>query len=354
MLESWLREHLHQAAHHWVATSPELGLPLNFLDLSGCTSVSAEALDSLQYLPRLTHVILKMEVAELTEKVLASLKLLSLESLFLDTNGSEITNTVLESLEGLPLCFLDLACAPVSPSALSHLYGMPLICLVLPYIDPPLAFSDADLEALWDMPLTELDLGGSNNLSDMFLLDFIGAMPLTDLHLGTQNNFSNAGLQALRGMQLKSLRLGSGKNITDSGLEVLKGLPLSKLDLGGRMEITNAGLTALKGLPLTELSLEGCGGLSGPGLEALRGLPLTTLNIGCTNVGDEDLDPLRGDMPLKRLNLNGTWVCDATDLDAGTMGALRLTKTAIPRFALAAIFGVFGVPLCVVPYSSDA
>lgn len=162
-----------------------------------------------------------------------------------------------------------------------------------------LALADFDLTSeemgliLADKPLLQtLVLVASMQPIDASLARLRG-MPLTSLDL-CGSNIGNAGLAHFRGLPLASLDLSWNPRITFTGLARLRGLPLTSLDLSRCLKaVTPAGLAHLRRLPLTSLSLCKCP-VKDEGLEALRGLPVTFLDLtSCMLLTKKGIQALR-------------------------------------------------------------
>jgi Leucine Rich repeat len=109
------------------------------------------------------------------------------------------------------------------------------------------------------------------------------------------------GLQYLVNLPLKELDLSGSTNISNLDLRRISHLPLCKLDLS-RCDISDWGLRFLRTLPLRELSLSGCE-ITGDGLKHIVQLPsLVYLNLSRTNITDKDLQKIAR-LPLIYLNL---------------------------------------------------
>lgn len=212
-------------------------LPLNLasrfhclasLDLFGCTErLNAVDLEALQRLP-LTKLALALDWDDQDDVTLAALRDLSLVRLELMIPSLEtqfFTDARLLALKGLPLAFLHLKGANISPSGLAAFQGMPLEGLILPELG-----TEEGLDViLRDMPLASLELAENHGLGDSFL-KMLRGLPLTDLNLGDTNTFTDVGLACLQGMALTQFDMGTAveKKFTDTGIQVFRGMPLEK------------------------------------------------------------------------------------------------------------------------------
>lgn len=221
----------------------------------------------------------------------------------------------LKKLEGLPLA--RLRATWVDFEELFPLEGMPLtdLCIsggLLENDDEDVTFS---LEPLHDMSLTALRFITTNSTIywDDGDLAVLHGMPLTVLDLGN-NRFTDAGMEYLKGMPLTELGFSGvefweGNLVTNAGLEVLRGMPLTVLTLGGFVSISSAGLEVLRGMPLVSLDLSNTA-VSDLGLENLKDMPLTSLNLSmCNEIIGYGFNYLKG-LPLRVLKVED---CDELD-----------------------------------------
>lgn len=303
-----------------VGSSLPLTLALRFislrtLDLSGCEHISSTALDALRGSPVIS-LKLELEMNDLSNEILQSLRGLSLASLDLQLNEGEEPEAVpedwLKKLAGLPVVRLHcLWPLTFTEEILSPMRGMPLTDLSLlgtapEHLDPKSLVDPAVFVPVHGMSLTALRLTSDGSLSwDDGDLSALHGMPLKTLKLD-RTYFSNEGLGALQGLPLtdldlsQNLNLGMDVEISDTGLQVLRGMPLVSLRLAHFAGVS--GVEFLGGSPLTWLCLEGCGITS---LEGLEGSPLTFLNLSETRIRDDALGSLRGMQTLTSLNLLG-------------------------------------------------
>lgn len=202
-----------------------------------------------------------------------------LTSLTLETFG-EITPGAFAALREIPkLAELSLRFDPTDDplSSLEEMYRIPLTHLSL---ESSWGITDDALEALRELapPLTSLSLGGCPKLTDAGIIPLITGLPLTSLNLA-RSKISDACLETLAGMPLTELDLGQCAGVSDAGLRHLAGLPLRTLSLGGCRGLTDAAVAHLRDLPLTELNLSGCRLMTDGMLKELRGMPLQMLNV---------------------------------------------------------------------------
>jgi formylglycine-generating enzyme required for sulfatase activity/serine/threonine protein kinase len=128
------------------------------------------------------------------------------------------------------------------------------------------------------------------------------AIPLSSLNLADCERVRY--LTALKGMPLTELDL-SGTQVAD--LTPLEGMPLTWLKLSGCTRVKD--LTPLRGMKLVHLDLSGC---DVQDIGPLKGMPLTSFQANSTRV--QDLTPLKG-MKLTNLSLrNANQVRDLTSL----------------------------------------
>lgn len=424
---------------------------LTALDLRGCISVSALALQQLEPL-HLASLALKLDQDDLTEDrdedecvemllrddyklsnaIVSSLETLQIPEtslvLHVDIDFNEDTVTQ-DALRRLNLTTLELAGLDFSqPCRFYYLtcarslveyvvWGLPLVKLDISYIAVnsdleylsscrfPLTqlslancdVTDAGIEFLRQLPLTDLNLSGCTKLTDatLFALAEMG-FPLTALDIsgwdrvgrrayglmfheeGTR--FSDSGLEALRGSPLKSLSVSLCENsdgnfealrgmnlevldftrmpevVYDGSLEVLEGMPLKLLNLADCHRITDVGLLHLHGMSLTSLDLscqagtsvegEVWGNVSDQGLEVLRGMKLKVLKLSrCRKITDEGLQVLR-EMPLVDLCLDDCNLVFDTGLEVlRGMPLTRLSLFGCPNISDRGIEQLSGLPL---------
>lgn len=172
-----------------------------------------------------------------------------------------------------------------------------------------------NLPYLRGSPLTSLDVSCCvedgdgeeevwGTLTDVELQSLRGKR-LTLLHIGRSPKITDVGLQALYGMPLRDLDLRFS-NITDDGLGVLFGMPLS--NLSGCGMITDRGMQYLQFARFSVLKVGPSEHITGHGLRAAirSDAPLTRLSVrGCIRLDDSDLLFLRGFTHLKRLDIEG-------------------------------------------------
>lgn len=303
---------------------------LTSIDLRGCSFVTPGGLRALGQLRKLTSLALRMGPREFIEPFVAGLRgLTSLARLDVDLGRlgrPRVTDTRLRMLHGLPVFRLDLSKQKLmKPASLALLEGFPGITnLVLP---ERCRCKDEDLEVLQGMAFESLTLNRTWTLTDFFLGKLRG-LSLRKLHLG-RAYITDAGLEVLRGMPITDLNLGDAARISDDGLlRVLQGMQLTALDLGCNACFFDRGITVLSKMPLTSLSF-GCGGcgVRAAGLEVLRGMPLTALNLdSCVYLSEEWLGVLLG-LPLTSLDLGGR--CDFSRIVMDAISGMPLIELGI-------------------------
>lgn len=249
--------------------------PSSFADNPG-----PSALSFLSGMP-LKRLAVKLEsLREVFGEDLEPLKgLPELSSLTLET-FSEITPGGFAALRELPnLAELSLRFDPVDDpsSSFEQMFQLPLTHLDL---DRAWHLPDYSLEALREHthPLTGLSLNGCPKLTDAGIVPLIARLPLTSLNLN-RTKISDACLETLAGMPLTELDLGQCARASDAGLRHLAGLPLRTLSLGSCRQLTDAAVAHLRGLPLSDLNLSNCRLLTDGMLKELRGMHLRVLNV---------------------------------------------------------------------------
>lgn len=301
-----------------------MNLPARFQSLTSLSfwhatiAPSATELKILLDLPLLRSLDLRLAMDELTKELSEVLHGLQLSCLSLELGSPEdddlgCSNTWVGLLEGLPIQYFLLFGANTSAEGLESLREMPLATLCLGG-RPPEGSEWADvLGIVRGNPLETLNLMGCvldtpKSKKPLYLseesLEALWGMPLTDLQLVFCDQFSDRGLAFLRGRPLRNLALvcSVGCRLTDGICEVLRGMPLVELDLFGCDSLTNAGFGVLQSISsLRSLLLEYTAFTD---LGILRGLPLTRLNLGWTQITDLGWDAFR-DMPLGHLGLIG-------------------------------------------------
>lgn len=262
-----------------------------------------------------------------------------------DTVSRLSADRLLQPLYGLPLTSLDLrGCNNLTSGELGvNLQGMPLTHLDLR--DCKWVLNEAGFQAISELPLTSLNLGGRCAVDErtdeeraahhqrlafyQMLTGYedlkgegpeydedpedsgLGALdglPLTALGLFDCNWVTDAGLEQLPCHRLNTFCLNSCSHweLSDAGLTHLGGMPLTHLELSRASWLTDIGLGALVGFSLTHLDLQGCRGISDAGLGQLTAMPLTRLNLeGCQGLSDDCVKHLRK-MPLTSLDLQVT------------------------------------------------
>lgn len=256
---------------------------LERLDLSGCTNLTDEMLESLSHMD-----------------CFANLRSLNL------SGCADITDAGLAPLQGLhQLSFLNLAgCTDITDASLAYLSGLD--------------------------KLESLDLNLCINLTDEGLAHLSGLRNLKALNLSSCALITDVGLESLGGLgNLSSLELGDCSRITDEGLAHLGGLTnLSSLDLNGCGRITDTGLAHLRPLEnLSSLNLSRCHLVSDLGLGHLKELlNLKRLDLSlCGRITDAGLAHLSSLEALESLNLN---LCpEITNEGVAHLGQLQNLKT---------------------------
>jgi hypothetical protein len=178
---------------------------------------------------------------------------------------------------------------------------------------------DVDLAALQCPLLTDLTLGGCDDITGMTL-----HFPLlTNLSL-TFSGITNAGLGAMQCPVLLSLDLANSEGIMDlGGLQCPR---LNYLNLSGCENISDIGLGALCCPLLTRLNVGGCSGITDAGLRALQCTGLTTLEVRASNITDAGLGTLQ--FPLLR-TINLSMCSRITDSGLGMLQCPLLTTLSI-------------------------
>jgi hypothetical protein len=281
---------------------------LERLDLSGCTNLTDEMLESLSHMdcfPNLRSLNLS-GCADITDAGLAPLRgLHQLSSLNL-AGCTEITDASLAYLSGLDkLESLDLnLCIKLTDEGLSHLSGL--------------------------RNLKALNLSSCALITDVGMASMEGLGNLSSLNLSNCGRITDATLAHLSNLkELSSLELGDCSRITDEGLAQLGGLTnLSSLDLNGCGRITDTGLAHLRPLEnLSSLNLSRCHLVSDLGLGHLKELlNLKHLDLSlCGRITDAGLAHLSSLEALESLNLN---LCpEITNEGVAHLGQLRNLKT---------------------------
>lgn len=265
------------------------------LDLTGCTGVDGELLDTLagalleslalrggektvaglgalRDLPSLNSIMLALDFDDDDSEdfdsehckfpnlsSLTSLAKLHLSVESLDYSVGNRFDSVVEAVQGLPM--RDLKLTGVSEcDVLSSFVGfkeMPLTNLEVRFCH---FIIDEDLENLRGLPLTTLALWGDDDE------DF-------------ECSLSDSGLDVLRGMPLTSLKMSVFFAKPDC-FEALRGLPLANLSMSfvSDVEVSDAMAEIFLSLPLTELELDKCV-LTDNARARLHALPLKSLRI---------------------------------------------------------------------------
>lgn len=238
--------------------------------------------------------------------------------------GFQLSDKGYQGLIGMPLTSLYLKnCFPLSKDEALCLVGMPLKSLRLHFSNRDSeSFADGAWGILSSLPLTSLTLTsdhradvrddrvGSCAFSDA-CLDALCVLPLTDLYTSGWGDFEtilDEGMGRFRNLPMTSLHLDFAVNeeMTDQGIANLSGIPLESLVLHGTENVCGRGLGGLLGAPLTILELWDCQ-ITDQGMACLKGLPLLVhLKLECCNaVSDEGLLHLK-DSKVARLYMYDT------------------------------------------------
>lgn len=299
-------------------------LPLNLglrfhllasLDLQKCTQLTAVSLSSLQSLPHLTSLTLKLpppSLYEPTSGIISALKGLPLAKLDIVNLGHFFpsSDSGMEMLRGLPLVRLDLSLAEdVTRTSLNALVGIPLTSLKLCKLETESPVTAHDLDVLEGMPLSSLSLGYCE-LSNDEVRNLLRRLPfLTELDLGQscfyERGWSGLCLAVLEGLPLTSLTLGFSNQFTGADLGSLRDLPLKHLCLGVANFGPSSGMLAgVRELPfLSSLGL-GLNNYHTDWIGDLQGMHITGLDLGSNHlIQDHDLGALVG-LPLELLKLS--------------------------------------------------
>jgi hypothetical protein len=265
-------------------------MPLKFLDLSGCRSVTSGDLAFFHQMEHLTELHL--------------------------TFCSNITNAVLPHLTHLPLETLWLPFL-LTDADIQHL---PITLKEIPHLSDEI--TDACLVQLARLTsLSSLELCEYNLITDAGLRH-LAHLKLTFLFLTACNNITDEGIKYLSHMPLKFLSL-SYSNITDRGLAYLARLRLENLKLDWCTQITDAGIKHLSDMPLEKLVLRGCNRLTDFSMQVIGGMLLEHLDLsGCERITSDALLWHIPNMRLRVLRVGG--------LSFTPLHAMQLTRSAAP------------------------
>ncbi len=360
---------------------PLEGMPLNKLDLSGCSGISD--LGPIRDLPLRVLLLMGTNVADLSPLgQIHTLRTLTLESPKIhDLSGLrglslhevtlfETSVSDLSPLHGMPIESLVLQWSPVRN--LGPLTGMPLLklnCREIPAGDfSPLAGAPLqvlllqtsaveDLNFLRDLPLKILRLNGRNitshfnvlaglkNLEALVLPQFVMRAPLDEL----------TAIDALRAHPtLRQIQIGSPSSLNTwepsvqskeafwktwdrdfpwiarlhrAGVKFTFSFSGGDGDPGPSAVSINdkqfADLTALRGARIEQLDLKHT---QVADLTPLQGLPLRTIELEGTRI--DDLTPLAG-MPLEGVWVSETKITDLTPLHGMHLRSLDLRDTRV-------------------------
>ncbi len=190
--------------------------------------------------------------------------------------------------------------------------------------------------------LENLDLNGSEAITDAGLVHFRRLTQLRDLDLGS-TSATGAGLQHLAGMtRLKRLILPPGP-IADADLVHLKGMTdLEWLETSSQPNLTDAGLTHLEGLVSLKTLAITSPTITSEGLMHLRNMKRLE-NLFLDESGVTDLAPIRYLASLELLSLHGSSIVDAGLADVQDLKGLNdldLTATKVTDAGLVHIAGL--------------
>ncbi len=224
------------------------------------------------------------------------------------------------------LCALQITHSLITGAGLAALVALPLTALD---VSGSQLLTDGDLEALAPLPLRSLSISSCVRLTGGCLhhltawalrsldVSWLGiepasmgalcAMPLRELYMAHCGAANSAGLAHIAGLyHLRVLDLSSNSSLDDDALSSLSNLfTLQCLYLDRCVNITDDGMFHIGALPLTELSLDSCP-IGDDGLAFLADLPLKSLSLELSSVSDAGLDLLA--CPLQRLSTrNCVW-----------------------------------------------
>ena len=277
------------------------GLPLQHLELSFCSRITAIGLSSLSRLAPSLNYLSLAGCTWVDDKATASL-------------------SVLTSLTTLDLRFLDISSPGLA--ALRPLHHLATLLLqhnrAVTTVPSLPSLTHLDLEGCqnlgaahsggctWLWPCgqaTSLNLAGCSQLPATSLDELWRLGSLTCLNLACCKDITDRTLQTGVAFltRLAVLDLGGCSRVTDSGLDAMHGCTsLRQLSLSWCSQISDSGLAGLSDLPLLkDLDLSGCTRLTGPGIlntvTAIR--RLIKIRILKTSLSEDVLLALRHVIP---------------------------------------------------------
>lgn len=170
--------------------------------------------------------------------------------------------------------------------------------------------------------LTDLNLCGCDELTDVGVQALAGFTALEHLNLYFCNRLTTAGLRCISGLpKLHTLDLYACHNLTDESLQAL--LPLGALKglcLDHCIQVTDVGMGLVSRLPsLRTLSVCACNAITNVGLSSLSGLGLQSLDLSRTGITGQGL--LAVPPSLQVLKVSGRKILDP---DLQSLSALPL------------------------------
>lgn len=224
-----------------------------------------------------------------------------------------LTDSGLAALSGSPLTRLDLSnCHRLTPKGLQCLRKLPQLAHLNLWNCTRGSWTDAILEDLQGLPVTDIFLEGGSGLTEA-CLGLLAAMPLTRLSFSNCNWLLAAGLGELRNCPLTSLRLFAGIRLCETSLDKLSWIPLMHLATNCCPWLSYAGKPQLQYYPLMHLSLREflrrLSGEMGPyGISLCSSIfRVMGMNLGqcCHGKLNDSGLLLLGKMPLVEVNVAG-------------------------------------------------
>ncbi len=217
----------------------------------------------------------------------------------LGITGCQVTDNMLDSLQGLPLQDLTIQCKNLPSLAklaiFPHLTDLTLYGRVV---------TNNDLIELRKLPhLRSLGFCGcfiDSNNTDLSLLANSGTSSIEELSFYYNIELTDNQLSQLKALSLKRLVIFDNGAITDDGLSHLKDTAIQELTFQECLGITQNGLTHINALPLTKLTLMYCPKIQS--LNPLQNLRLQQLHISDLPISDDSLRDI-SEMPLHALSL---------------------------------------------------